>query len=447
MAFAATETPSGGTHVPNFPHPHYHSYAIRNQRMIDINANLRIRAEDTALIANRIGAQSIMDVGSNLGGFLFFMEQFGGRTDLLGVEGDSRFVKECRTVSRLLGSRVKFQNSDIMSLAPPEEPYDSIILQNVYHYIYDKVGDHETIFRHLGRHGRSIIWYNPMNDGDPVIPKHANSNPNTNWAVYNSKDIFRAALKAGFLHPIPLKLRFIGMGAAREHWLFIRDDVRALNPRSITLDSVAGKLQPVRDHFAGMHQVFLDEDRSYKVFLIDRYGQMQRVQNAVSCGFLDRQICDGLEYIVNEENRVVGYSQPRGTELLAARAVLGGGAVERDFKQQLWRLFSRMIRHDCFNHDVGRHNFVYEHSRSIPMLIDLENIVEGASKSSQLSIYRVTPDANEKQSAEANLRLLFPDVSVVVGSRDPISVLQECLLGSKFLSELDFGGGLFQRQL
>ena len=226
------------SYVPDFPHKHYHSYAVRDQRMVDINTNLWIRVEDLSHVANRIGAVSIMDVGSNLGGFLFFLEQFAGRTKLLGVEGDARFVDECRAAAHLLESRVQIKQKDIMALEPPATPYDSIILQNVYHYIYDKVGSHELIFRQFARHGRSIIWYNPMSDKDPVIPQHANSNPDTDWSAYNHADICKAAMKAGFLHPVPLKLRFAGMGPTREHWLFVLDEGRPLRPATIALKEV-----------------------------------------------------------------------------------------------------------------------------------------------------------------------------------------------------------------
>jgi len=388
-----------------------------------------------------------MDVGSNLGGFLFFMEQFGERTDLVGVEGDSRFVTECSTVSRLLGSQVKFYNADIMALTPPEKPYDAIILQNVYQYLYDKIGDHEKIFSHLGRHGRSIIWYNPMSSEDPVIQEHANSNPNTDWAPYNSKDIFFAAMKAGFLHPIPTKQRFVGMGPAREHWLFIQDEVRPLNPQTVELDTIFGTEQPVRDHYHGIHRVFLDEHRSYKLFNDNRLRQMERIQRAVSCGFLDRRLCDGLKYIVDKQDKIVGYSQPRGTEMTSMRKILGDDVIRKHTNQHLWRLFSRMIRFDLFNHDVGTHNYVYLPSKFTPILIDLENIVEEASRSNQLSIYRQPPDANEVQSAEANLNLLFRDIPIVIGSQNPIAVLQHALLRSNFLSRLDVDDVLSRRDL
>jgi len=70
---------------PAFPHAHYHSYSVQDGRLTDINPVLRQRAEDIALTCNLIGARSVVDVGSNLGGFLFYLDQMGRRDDLLGI--------------------------------------------------------------------------------------------------------------------------------------------------------------------------------------------------------------------------------------------------------------------------------------------------------------------------------------------------------------------------
>lgn len=424
------------TFVPNFPHRHYHSYGVNNRRMVDVNPNLRVRAEDVAHVANRLGARSIMDVGSNLGGFLFFLEQFTQRTELLGVEGDARFVAECQKVASLLESKVQFRNKDIMALEPTTV-HDAMILQNVYHYIFDKKGSHEPIFKQFARHARSIIWYNPMNDSDPVIPQHANSNPNADWSSYNHGAIFKAAMKAGFLHPLPLKLRFAGMGPAREHWLFVRDEVRPLCPSVVPLSEIGTTEIAVRDHFKNIHKVTADDRYFYKVFLTNQHHQMDRLKSAVESGFFDRTICEGLCYIVDQDGKPVGYRQPRSTEAKFAREALGT-TVDRDFRRMLWILFSRMVRLDRFNHDVGRHNLVFDLASSKPMMIDLENVIDSASSRQRLSIYRVAPNENEVKSAEANLQLFFPDITVTIADRDPITVLCDCLARSTFVSTVDY---------
>ena len=65
-------------------------------------------------------------------------------------------------------------------------------------------------------------------------------------------------------------------------------------------------------------------------------------------------------------------------------------------------------------------------------------------RSTRLSIYKSVPDENEITSAESNLKLFFPDIEVAVKSRDPISVLRDCLARSKFMSGIDISGALIR---
>jgi hypothetical protein len=329
-----------------------------------------------------------------------------------------------------------------MKSIPESKPYDAIILQNVYHYIYDKVGSHEEIFSHFAAHGRSIIWYNPMSADDPVIPLHAKRNPKTDWSRYSQKSIFEAAVKSGFLLPLPLKMRFAGMGPTREHWLFVRDDVRPMKPPSIPISEVQGLEIEPREHFKTVHQIRLSDNRSYKIFLRPNSNPMFRVQAAVEAGLYDNSICPDLQYIVDENGATVGYSQPRGIDLLVARGALGPRTEMPDFLRSVWVLLSRMVRFDMFNHDIGRHNFILTGDHVNPVMIDLENVLLNASAGLQLSIYNPKPTENEVSSAEANLGLLFSTKDVRIDGRDPISVLWDGLTRTDFLGKVDYSNVL-----
>lgn len=425
--------------VPEFPHAHYHSYAVQEHRLVDINPNLQMRAEDIATICNRLGARSVMDVGSNLGGFLFYLEQFGDRSRLLGIEGDKRFVEECHKVSDRLRSRVRFLQQGVMSVDLQESAYDTMILQNVYHYIYDKVSNHREIFAKFRSLARSIVWYNPMSKADPVIGQHANSNPQTDWDRYSHADIFRGAIAAGYLHPLPdRKSRFGGMGSTREHWIFVADDVRSLKVETMPLANVQGVPVEIRQHFRDVHSVSLDAARSYKVFKEGRTHLAEGVLKSVQKGTIDASLCPDLRFIVDGNGKIVGYSQPRGTDFLTLRQGLGEERLNNLVAVQQWRLFSRMIRNNTFNHDVGPHNFVMVPGMADPMLIDLENFVHDASTVRALSVYRLEPNDNEVRSAEANLGNLFPDVTLKIEGRNSIDILVDVLLRSNFLSRIDY---------
>lgn len=429
-----------GDYVPVFPHPHYHSYEIHNRELVALNTNLRQRAEDVALIANAIGAESLVDIGSNLGGFVFYMESMADRARLLGVDGDSRFVRECRKIAGILDSRARFELSDIMKLPAPSRKYDVMLLQNVYHYIYDKIGDHQTIFSQLAQHARSILWYNPMDSTDAVIPKHSMHNKETDWSRFTRREIFKSAIKAGFLHPIPLKLRFRGMGAVREHWLFVLDEGARLASQNLPLSSAVGEEIPGRPHFRQIHKVLLGDQRSYKVFLDPRYDQGHVIQRAAEIGFLDELVCGKLDFIVDDDGNVIGYSQPRGVEFNVATGILGLPRAKELHQRQVWRLLSRMLRYDLFYHDLGSHNFVFPVFRELPALIDLESVVFRASEGPALSIYRKTPDESEVNGAEKNLGLVFSDISISIGGRRPLDVLWECLERSSFLHGIGLSG-------
>ena len=427
--------------IPNFPHAHYHSYAIENREMVDINPALKLRAEDVLEACQMIGAKSVMDVGSNLGGFLYYLEQFGGFSQLLGIEGDKRFTEECEKVSEKLNSNVEFINKPVMGVNALEQPYDTLLLQNVYHYIYDKEGSHQKIFEKFSGLARSIIWYNPMTADDPVIGAHANSNKDTDWGQYNHKDIFMGAIKAGFLHPIrDRKSRFGGMGSIREHWFFIRDNVIPIQKKFLSISDVSGDFVNVADHYSTIHYVKMNDKRSFKIFHGAHTGLAEIVVRLVDMGVIDATLCPDLQFILNESGEVVGYSQPRGLEISHVSVDNGAGDLIDKINLQRWKIFSRMLRHNVFSHDLGDHNFVLLADNSIPAMIDLENFVFDASKSKALSVYRKNPDKNEYLSAEANLKLFFGDVHVDLEGFNSISVMQVLLHESKFLNGIRLNG-------
>jgi len=406
--------------------------------MVDINAILKIRADDIMAICDNLGAQSVVDVGSNLGGFLYYLEKFSDRSRLLGIEGDKRFVAECKKVSGLLQSQVQFLQKPVMSVPPMEQFYDAMILQNVYHYIYDKTGSHEAIFRKFAEIARSIISYNPMSKHDPVIGAHANSNPDTDWERYTHKDIFEGAIKAGFLHAIPDKIsHFNGMGPMREHWKFVRDDLQPIKIKTIALSDVSGEEVDIREYYREIHSVRLDATRSYKVFKPRFRNRLKGMIAAVEKGVLDETLCPDLQFIADENGEIAGYTQPRGLDLLASKSARDFSELNRRYHLQQWRLLSRMLRHDMFNHDIGAHNFVVVPGRADPMFVDLEGFVQNASEGLTLSINRLAPTSNEVTSAENNMNLLFPDLDVRINGRDPISVLWDALHKSNFLAGID----------
>jgi hypothetical protein len=429
-------THNTGKFVPVFPHAHYHSYAVENGRMVDINPILKQRAEDVFAICRLLGANSVTDVGSNLGGFLFYLEQFGNMSELLGIEGDRRFTNECEKVRELLGSSVRFINNDVMSKFELSKMYDAMIFQNIYHYIYDKEGSHRKIFEKLAEISNAIIWYNPMTTEDPVIVKHANSNPATDWQKYNHQDIFLGAIQAGFLHPVKdTHSKFGGMGNAREHWIFIKDQSNKLNKEFITLSEVSGDPIDVAEHYGGIHSVVMNETRSFKIFTNQHRRLAKGVIQLVNIGVIDADLCPDLRFIIDEAGEVVGYSQPRGAEV---NSIMGHDGSLNDIITRIntlrWRLFSRMVRHDVFSHDLGQHNFVINRASQLPMLIDLENFVFDASKSKALSAYKMDPDPNEFRSAKRNLSLVFNDVEIDITNVNSISWLRKALHKSNFLS-------------
>lgn len=422
--------------VPEFPHPHYHSYAVENGEIVDINPILKQRASDVLAVCKLLGAKSVTDVGSNLGGFLFYLERFGQISDLLGIEGDKRFTDECEKVRALLDSNVQFINNGVMSKFETPKKYDAMILQNIYHYLYDKEGSHEKIFGRLAEIAKSIIWYNPMTTEDPVIGKHANSNTKTDWSYYNHLDIFFGAIKAGFLHPIKDgKSKFSGMGSAREHWIFVEDKPKKINKKFISLSEVSGDPVKVAEYYRDVHSVVMSNARSFKIFSKQHRSFATGVVRLVDMGVLDADMCPDLYFILDERGEVIGYSQPRGEEIAAASKKWTSNNITNEINNIRWRLFSRMIRHDVFSHDLGAHNFVFNAASQRSILIDLENFVFDASKTRALSIYRTHPDSNEFRSASNNLSLFFDDLVVDLSGLNSISWLRKALYESKFLSD------------
>lgn len=423
--------------IPDFPHAHYHSYAVQNRKMVDINPILELRAADVLSRCEEMGAKTLVDVGSNLGGFLFYLEQLGHFSELLGIEGDKKFVAECVKAREALSSEVRFLNKTVMQVNEISQPKDIMLLQNVYHYIFDKEGSHEKIFRKFLEISNAIIWYNPMSSDDPVISKHANSNPNTDWTMYHHQEIFKAAIMAGYLHPLrDTTSRFNGMGPTREHWIFLKDKVTPLEKRFISASDVTGEVARVADHYSKIHQVRMSEQRSFKIFSDQYKEHAEIVLKLVDLCVLDSELCPGLEFVVNASGEVIGYSQPRGrlsTSLTPEEVT----SFTNSANIQRLKLFSRMIRHDVFCHDLGLHNFVKLEAAPRPMLIDLENFVLNASMCPALSIYKKNPDENEHRSAKANLSLIFEDFEIRTDKRNSISLLRDALHKSRFLDGID----------
>lgn len=404
-------------------HAQYHRYQVRNGELCKLNDGLRQQAEDIALLANAIGARSIADVGCNLGDFIFFMEWMADRTELLGLEADKALVEQCLFVAELLDSRARFQCCDFMRLAAPAAKYDTLILRNVYPRLFDRIGEHEPIFRKLAEQARSLIWHNP-----------------TSSDRFSRRQLFEGALKAGFLHPIPLRMRYREGDTAGESWLFVLDEREDHKPAYIDASGIDAVAQELRPHFAGIHEVSLDDKRSYKTFLDRKYGQTDRVLRAMECGLFDRRACGPIDFVVDKERNVLGYSQRRGVAFQVGRQILGGAAADAQHARQVWVLFSRMLRHGAFCHDVGTHNFVFLPACARPIMIDIENIVFDAHAHPALSIYCQHPDENETKGAERNLKRVFKDVEVSIAGRAPTQVLWECLEKSAFLAGLDLCG-------
>ena len=384
-----------------------------------------------------------MDVGSNLGGFLFYLEQFGEFSQLLGIEGDRRFTDECQKVIDLLNSNVKFIHKGVMEVEEFEPLYDTMIFQNIYHYVYDKEASHEKIFKKLSQMARSIIWYNPMTAKDPVIAQHAKSNREADWGQFNHEQILIGAIKSGYLHPIRDRISKFGReGDVREHWLFIRDETVPIEKKFIPISEVNGAPVKIADHYLGIHEVRMDDERAYKIFNREHLRLAENVAALVDKGVIDTILCPDLRFILNEDGRVIGYSQPRGLEI--SPTLLGSEAskVDNDLNMLRLILFSRMLRYDVFCHDLGAHNFVCIPDRKRPMLIDLENFVLDASTKKALSIYRRRPDDNEYRSAESNLRLFFGEAATAIRTINSIAALSKLLYETSFLNRIDVEGAL-----
>lgn len=419
---------------PPFSHAHYHSYTVEDGQLRQINPQLRQRIEDIALLSRQMGARSVLDIGCNFGGLLFFLEKFGRFKSLEGIEANSSYIREANYVANLLDSNVRFRHANVLTHQPDEE-HDVILLQNVYHYLYDEAGSHEAIFKVLHRLGRSVIWYNPMTEKDPVIPLHANKNKKTNWGNYNKAAIFAGAIKAGFLFPLPITQRFKGMGQEREHYLFVRDEVTPIAPHIFKLEEIRGTELPVRDHFKTIHRVVLDDARAYKIFLNESFGQIRTIEALIQSGVLDSKLCGSIDFVVDTMGKVVGYSQPRGVDFSTARDVVGHTEATGLYRRAVWRLLSRTLRAGAFTHDVGSHNFVFLPSQADPIMIDIDNFVLDPAR---LSIYARGRDPHSLEKAEANFKLpnLFADFSPKVESyAGGAEFVFDALLRSNFLKE------------
>lgn len=227
-------------------------------------------------------------------------------------------------------------------------------------------------------------------------------------------------------------------GAKRtEHISYRKDRIIRQKHDTIDLAQVQGDSVEIRKHYKNIHEIFLDDSRSFKIFKPGFEHLALGVKHLASMGVFDASLCPDLRFIVNGAGKTVGYSQPRGLTLSEAQNLSSEQTLRQYILVQQWILLSRMLRHDVFSHDIGSHNFVFSPEKLEPMAIDLENYIINASSDVALSVYSECPDSHEISAAEANLRRLFKDIAISIYGRDPISVLWSALYRSKFLSSVN----------
>lgn len=376
------------------PHAHYHQFSVVDGRLAELHEPFLLRAAEIARLVRALGARSILDIGSNLGGFLFFLEAHAGVEHAVGYEPDTGCHEASERFAEALRSRARVVRESI--LAAPRETFDAVLLQNVYHHLYEQTGDHDRLWSHLAGLGRYVVSYNPFSTQDPVVRGLAASNRAPDWERFTFRDTCVAAVRSGFLLPLPLDFAFRGMGSERAHLLFVRDDPHPLSPARIAWDPDGKTKLEVREWHVAIHQRFYDEEYFYKVFLRPR--PIARVVEAVASGFYDRAVVGDLDWLTHGEE-IIGYRQPRGIPFEE-----NGTESERlaEYHTALWRIVSRALRHDRFLPDLCTENFVQMPGREGLAFVDLEMVLH--------SLLQVPPDSRHKARLNLALPSQFPDV-------------------------------------
>lgn len=127
----------------------YQDIELKHIKTIGLSASYK--TWDRLASVYDFAGKSILDIGSNLGYFLFKAEEAGARR-LVGIDKSNSVVEVAREIADLRGSKVIFRLGDIATIKA-QGHYDCILCLNILHHIGNAVG----VLDKLGRIGAEII--------------------------------------------------------------------------------------------------------------------------------------------------------------------------------------------------------------------------------------------------------------------------------------------------
>jgi SAM-dependent methyltransferase len=405
---------------PFFSHPHYDSFECENSKIINVNKNLAIRSNEILEICKILNFKSIIDIGCNMGGILFYLNQHYNFSELIGVEGDPKFYSEILKINQYLNTKIKFYNKNFFQYKNWSlgDKKDCLVLQNIYHYLYDVSGNHDDIFSILSKVSNNIIWYNPIDNKDPVIGKHANTNKNTNWNEFSIKNIYLSAIKNDFYLPISLDFKFSGMGDSRHHLLFPRRNAQE-NETINTIDyDLLNNLDleeyKTEDYYKPIHAVYFCSSYFYKIFKEKYFYQAEKIYELFKKKALNKKIANEIIFI-KKEDKIIGYKQKK---MMNYEEVLQKFLKQEidDAKYSLYYLlFSNALKYNFLPTDFGTHNIKFEINYDGDLqayLIDLESFITSEQQiySENLRNYSLYNNTTDHEKIKINLNRFFDNI-------------------------------------
>ena len=178
----------------------YQNYLINSSSLKPINmghewANTKKKWSIVFEIMKKLEFKSYLDVGSNLGLYVFTAKVLCGSKKAIGIDYNKQYIKICREISAHLDLGCEFEN---LSLGDINESYDCITLLGVVHHIYcrtENFSSFSKIIEKIDAISKKYVIIEVPTERDPKAMKWANIPSRNNEEEYNLTNFIKAAQK------------------------------------------------------------------------------------------------------------------------------------------------------------------------------------------------------------------------------------------------------------
>ena len=178
----------------------YQNYLINSSSLKPINmghewANTKKKWSIVFEIMKKLEFKSYLDVGSNLGLYVFTAKVLCGSKKAIGIDYNKQYIKICREISAHLDLGCEFEN---LSLGDINESYDCITLLGVVHHIYcrtENFSSFSKIIEKIDAISKKYVIIEVPTERDPKAMKWTNIPSRNNEEEYNLINFIKAAQK------------------------------------------------------------------------------------------------------------------------------------------------------------------------------------------------------------------------------------------------------------